>query len=269
MKGVEKYAAQLRENKPIEYAGLSFYPLTVRDYPLYRQATTAMELMQSSLPPKLARLSWAPCLYEMDKIGREKVFLPSVLRLMAKALRLEAVEIANGETGYPVFPLQNKETGALAGILIRDSVCPVVLDAGQMDEIRRILAAQNDYNIPDENWNPELVEAQQYLAEANEPRLAVEIEAWVYAVAVNSRLPAEEIWDWPIRKFRGYDKAIDRSLGYQIFTLAQATGFAKFENGAPFPSWRFEKNSALPFGFKELGLLEAKAKGQLPEATKI
>lgn len=228
-----------------------------------------MELMQASLPPKLARLSWAQCLDEMDKLGQSEVFLGSVLQLIAKAARLEAIILENGERAFPIYTLRDQTSGMLSAIYIKFPDSPVVINVRQMDEIRQILAAQNDYQIPDENWNPDLVSAQQYLADANEGRLKMEIDAWVYSVAVNSRTDVEDIWEWPIRKFKGYDKAIDRSLGYQIYTLAQAAGFSKFENGAPFPTWRFDKNSDLPFGFKELGQLEAKAKGQLPEPTKI
>lgn len=267
MNGVEKYAALSHENKAIEFEGLSFWPLSMREYLLYRRASTAMELLQSSLPPKLARLSWAHCLDEMDKMGQCGVFLKPVLLIMAKALRLDPVQGPGGVMEYPIFPLRNKDTGALTAIFIRPQ--QVLLSIQQMDEVRLILAAQNDYSIPDENWNSELVEAQQYLAGQQQPNLKTEIDAWVYAVAVNSGRDADEIWDWPIRKFKGYDKAIDRSLGYQIYTLAHAAGFVKFENGVPFPSWKFDKTSELPYGFKELGQLEAKAKGVLPEPTKM
>ena len=68
----DKYAEAIRENRPVEYAGLEFWPLTVRDYALYHNARIAFELMQSSLPPKLARLSWCACLYELDKTAQEQ-----------------------------------------------------------------------------------------------------------------------------------------------------------------------------------------------------
>ena len=67
------------------------------------------------------------------------------------------------------------------------------------------------------------------------------------------------------RYARGFDRAIDRTLGYQIYTLAQAVGLTKFEKGAPYPTWKFDRISELPAGFKTLTQLEAKAKGQLPE----
>lgn len=265
MNGVEKYADQLRANEGIKFAGLTFYPLTVRDYSLYRRAATAIELMQASLPPKLARLSWAHCLDEMDNMAKSGVFLPAVLMVMAKALRLKPLIGKKGEKDYPIYTLRKKDTQTFQAVAIKKDDELFALSVQQMDEVRRILAAQNDYQIPDENWNPDLVAARQYLAQSQEPQLELSIDAWVYSVSVNARVSSEDVWDWPIRKFKGYSDAIDRTLGYQIYTLAQAAGFTKFENGNPFPTWKFEKISELPFGFKELGRLEAKAKGVLPE----
>lgn len=266
-KGVEKYAIQLQENKAIEFSGLNFYPLTMREYMVYRMAATAIELLQSSLPPKLARMSWIHCLDEMDKLGEKSVFLTSVMLVIAKALRLSPAAGPGGVPEYQIFPLRNKDSGELTAIFIREH--EVILTVQQMDEIRLILAAQNDYSIPDESWNRELVEAQQYLAAQKEPNLKTELDAWVYSVAVNSGRDSDEIWDWPIRKFKGFEKAIDRTLGYQIYTLAQAAGFVKFENGVPYPTWKFDKISSLPYGFKELGQLEAKAKGVLPTPSQM
>ncbi len=261
MKGVNKYASAVRENREIEFEGLTFYPLTVRDFSLYRSAAAAFELMQSSLPPKFARLSWCQCIDEMDKLGNGSPFLAPVLNVLAKALRLERIMLSDGEYGYQIFTLRNEDT--LAGIWIKEH--GITLSIQMMDEVRQIIAAQNDYQIPDENWNPELVEAEQYLANQNAPKLDVEIEAWVYSVAANIGKDADELWNWPIRKFKGFDRAIDRSLGYQIFMLAKAVGLTKFENGVPYPTWKFDKIAELPNGFKTLAQIEAKAKGQLPE----
>nr|DAL34552.1 MAG TPA_asm: hypothetical protein [Caudoviricetes sp.] len=261
MQGVNKYASEVRENKEIEFNGLTFFPLTVRDFPLYRSAAAAFELMQSSLPPKFARLSWCQCLDEMDKLGNGSAFLSPVLNVLAKALRLERIHLPSGDYGYQISTL--RKDGSLIGIYIREH--ETVLTIQMMDEVRQLIAAQNDYQIPDENWNPELVAAEQYLANQNTPKLDVEVDAWVYSVAANVGRDADELWDWPIRKFKGFDKAIDRTLGYQIYKLAEAVGLTKFENGAPYPTWRFDRISELPAGFKTLTQLEAKAKGQLPE----
>ena len=104
----DKYAEAIRENRPVEYAGMEFWPLTVRDYALYHNARIAFELMQSSLPPKLARLSWCACLYELDKTAQEQNiagnFFCLAMAVLVKALRLET--FSDRRTGEAMLPIQ-------------------------------------------------------------------------------------------------------------------------------------------------------------------
>lgn len=261
MNGDFKYIAQVRENREIEYEGLTFYPLTVRDFELYRSGQAAWELMMSSLPPKLARLSWCAALEQIDRMSGTNVFFGAAMNVLARALKLECATV-NGRKGFLISTV--KRGDALEGVFLREY--NVVLTMQQMDEVRRIIALQNDYQIPNENWNPDLVADVQYTQAQDAPRLKAEIEDWVYSVAVNSGEKAEEIWSWPIRKLKCCDRAIERTLGYQIYTLAGAAGLVKFKHGAPYPTWRFDKKADLPGAFKTMGELEENAKGQLPEA---
>ena len=104
---VDQYREQLQENRPITYKDLELYPLTVRHFALYQSAKPAFELMQGTLPPALARLSWFNCLAELDKKAREEGknadFLGSVLRVLAAALRL-AKKLGKGKTVVTVLP---------------------------------------------------------------------------------------------------------------------------------------------------------------------
>lgn len=263
MNVADKYIKEVRENKPIRYEGLEFYPLTVKDYALFRGAKPAMEIMQSSLPPDLARLSWCVCLDELDKrakeeTGKEAGFLASIMLLMAVALRLDfkhdpyAISLA-------------KHEGKLKSIIIKrktDTV-PKIISTRQMSEVRQILALQNSYEIPDERWNAELVRAQQYLNAQKTSDVVFDLETLVYSVAANMKCRAAEIWEWPIREFQLMQAGIDRSLNYQIYTAAEASCRVKFKNGNPYPTWKFERKASLPAGFMSIGELDAGAKGLL------
>lgn len=263
-----KYAEAIRENRPVEYKGLEIWPLTVRDYALYHNARIAFELMQSSLPPQLARLSWCACLYALDQAAREQNiagdFLNLAMAVFAKALRLEPfLDMRTGESRLPLrFQTKN---GVLDAIFIQDGVC---LDMMQMDEVRRIIAAQNGYEIPDENYNPELVAALQYTASQQENDLVLDFDALVYSVAVNAHTPPASIWNWTIRDFQKTQEAIDRAFGYQIYTTASMSGFVTFPKGNPFPTWKYARKAALPGAMKTIDDLDAGAKGLLADTTK-
>ena len=255
MQGVEKYAKTVQKNKEIEFDGFVFYPLTVNDYELYYAARPAFELFQASLPIKLARLSWLPCLWEIDKESGSKL-VPLVLCVIGKALHLPEV---NG--GYRIEAVQNGDE--LKGFFFPDFA--LFMSLQQTDEVRRIIAAQNEYEIPNENQNPELVEAAQYNARMKSQALKTDFEALVYSVSVNSGADYDEVWEWPMRKFLKTSAAVDRKLGFLLCGLAEAQG-ATYKHGNPYPSWKYDRDNDLPLGFETLASIEAGAKGLLPEA---
>jgi hypothetical protein len=264
-----KYAEAIRENRPILYEGLEFYPLTVRDYALYHSARIAFEIMQSSLSPKLARLSWCACLYELDKTAREKgmvgYFFDLAMAVLAKALRLTPYTDA-ANAGDSVIPIQvQTKNDQLEAIFIQHEYC---LNMMQMDEVRRIISAQNGYKIPDEDFNPELVEAMHYTASQKETALDLNFDDLVFSVALNAHVQPSSVWGWTIRDFQKMQEAIDRTLGYQIYTTASMSGFTSFPKGSPYPTWKFNRKNELSGDMKTIDELDAGAKGLLADTTK-
>ena len=258
---IDEYKALARKNKPIVYNGLTFKPMTVEQIALYQSAKPSFELMQSSLPPQLATLSWCECLDALDKKGREEgkltVFLTVVLIAMAVAIGLPV-----SENSFPIHEVRG-EDGNLLSLLIGALDNPTIISMRDMDEIRKIIAAQNLYEIPDESWNPDLVRARKYLAANSQNNIVYDIDALVHSVALHAHVNPSDIWEWTIRDFVLTQEAIDRSLNYQIFTTAEHSGFVKFKNGNPFPSWKFDKKYDMPTEFKTIGELDAEAKGML------
>ena len=262
---VDRYRQQIQENIPVVYEDLEFHPLTVRDYPLYETARPAFELMLSSLKdPRLARLPWCGCLWALDKeceqqTGKPGMFLAWVLCVMATALRLDA-------TASGTFPLRPvfAQTGELTAIMVGDvQTNYALLNMRQMDDIRQIIAAQNGYDLPNENWNPELVRAAQENAKRGSTNLDVNFEDLVYSVAFNAHCRASEIYGWTIREFHKTQEAIDRTLGYVIYSLADKSGFVTYKYGTPYPSWKFNRNADMPVGFKTISEIDETAHGLL------
>lgn len=264
-----KYESELRENRGIEYADLTLYPLTVKDYALYASARPSFELMQASLPPAFARYSWCVCLDEMDRYnaehGEKTYYLNTVLIVLAKALHLhEIYDMRSKSYGYPIKMIYSEETGRLSAIFIDcGNGNNVLLTMQQMSELREIIAAQNLYKIPDENWNPDLLRAAQYTEAQKTSSLIFDLETLVYSVASNMHTRASEVWQWSIREFELTQKAIDRTMNYQIYTQATMSGFVTFKNGNPCPSWRLDAKTELPSDFKKISDIDAGAKGLL------
>lgn len=251
------------DDAPVIYEGLEFHPLLVRDYTLYMRAKPAFELMLGSLTPKLARMAWCACLWELDKecekqTGKTGEFLVNVMCVLARALRLNVA----GDTGdIPLRPVFS-QAGELTAIMLGEPQTNyTLLNMQKMDEVRRLIAAQNGYEVPDENWNPDLVRAAQMNADGKRMGLDYDFDALLYSVAVNAHCKKQEIYDWTIRDFHGMQAAIDRTLGYQIYTLAEKSGLVTFPNGNPYPTWKFDRKNDMPTGFKSISELDAGAKG--------
>ena len=260
---IDRYRQQIRENVPVVYNGLEFHPLSVRNYAAYTAGRQPFELMLSSLKdPKLARLSWCACLWGLDRKCEEETgelgdFLMTALYVMALALRLN--EDINGN--YPIRPTFS-QTGDLTAIMVGNPQLDYALfDMRQMDDVRQIIAAQNAYDIPDENWNPELVRAAQENAARGSASLQYDIEDLVYSVASQCGCKAADVYDWSIREFIKMQEAIDRKLGYVICTIGEYSGNVTFKNGNPYPTWKLNRKSDMPTGFQSIAEIDAGAKG--------
>ncbi|MBR2548798.1 MAG: hypothetical protein IKG47_00160 [Oscillospiraceae bacterium] len=270
MASSDKYRDLVRENKAIEFHGLAFKPLTVRQFALYQAAKPAFELMQSSLPPKFARYSWCNCLDAMDRQAKEEgkttVLLTLALTIVALSLQLESVN----DHGKPVYPVQTArdKDGELVAIVIMDHQNPVALNMLDMQVVREIIAAQNVYEIPDERWNPELVRAQKYTASLKQNDIDYNLDDLTFSVALNAGVKPQEIWGWTIRDFILMQDAIDRKLNYQIYTTAMNSGFVKFNRGNPYPTWKFNRRPEMPSEFTTIAELDAGAKGLLSVTEK-
>ena len=269
MASFDEYKSLARENKPIEFKGLTFKPLTVRQFDLYQAAKPSFELLQSSLPPKFAVLSWCNCLDELDKQseaeGTKSVFLPLVTVTVSFAIGLQLIK-DNGVERTQIQTARDQNGRLLAFVIGLED--PVIITMSDMDEIRKIIAAQNGYEIPDELWNPELVRAQKYTASLGRSDIDYNFDDLVYSVAFNSHRTYSEVLDWTIRDFINMQSAIDRTLNYQIFTLAEHSGFVKFKKGNPYPTWKFNRRTDMPSEFKTIAEMDAESKGLLGVTTK-
>lgn len=254
------YEDELREYLPIEFEGLRFHPLPVKRLALYQGAKAAMELMLSSLPIRFVKMTWFEALDALDKEASDEQmhtgYLGSILALLNEALKLNAFQNPRA------LMLARNQEGKLSSIIVQQGPTPTALNAQQMSTVREILAAQNGYEIPDENWNVDLVRAQQYLRDQKSQGLGGSLEDAVCALAAATGFRAKEIWNWPIREYLGMQSAVDRRLRFQIYTAAELSGQVKFKNGNPCPTW-IATPKGLPTGFKSLKELDEGAKGLL------
>lgn len=263
MNAAIQYREEIREFRPVEFMGLKFYPLQVKHFALYQSAKPAMELMLSTLPLRYVRLSWIKALEALDKEAEENAyktgFFGSFLLLLDAALK---TDVRHDRTAF--IPLGGKDGGFGALVIRQGENAPVALQEKDFATVREILAAQNGYTIPDENWNPELVKAQAYLREQQSGTgRGGSLEDAVFALAAATGHRATEIWEWPIREFTQMQSAVDRRLRFMLCGAAELSGQVKFTKGNPYPTWIWENKSELPSGFTSIKELDEGARGML------
>lgn len=259
-----EYADELRTFSPIDFAGLTFYPLQVKHFALYQNAKAAMELMLGSLPVRFVKLSWIQALEALDSEAKENNvetgYFGSFLLLLATALRLDVGKDQNA------LMLGRNDDGRLGAVVVKQQgkEAPVALTDKHFTKVREILAAQNGYTIPDENWNPELVRAQAYLREqSSSAGTGGSLEDAVCALAAATGRRSAEIWDWPLREYTQMQNAVDRRLRFVICGMAELSGQIKFTKGNPYPTWLWERKGELPHGFTSIKELDDGAGGTL------
>ena len=111
--------------------------------------------------------------------------------------------------------------------------------------MRPLIAEQNGIQLPDESFNPEIVEEEQRLSQEGEGKLKFDINTLIASVANASRLRECEIDEWTVVEFERRRQAIEREKQFMLYAQAEMSGMVKFKKGNPCPSWQLDKQDGL------------------------
>lgn len=239
----KRYMKALREGKPIECAGLTFYPIKMSDWDAFIETRPAVTQMMQSLPAAYISLPYLAALWAIDIDAIENNMpvtglFGTLMRFMTLALRT-----ADEETPFQIFV--EKDTQRLAYVRFFQNgrtadITPLIFST----EIRPLLCEQNGLELPDEAANLELLEAEKEIAELNDEGIDFNPETLVSSVAYMSHVTEEEIYEnWTVRSFMRRKEAIDRELCYRLYRTAALAGTIKTDGNNPFPSWCFDRRT--------------------------
>lgn len=135
--------------------------------------------------------------------------------------------------------------------------------------VRPLIAEQNGIELPDESFNPELVEEEQNIAQEKAAKLHFDIDTLIASVAHASGLRECDIDEWSVTEFERRRQAIERALNYSIYTQAEMSGMVKFKKGNPYQSWCFDGEKGLSPALKTTDELKGKlaAIGDIEQAV--
>ena len=242
-----KYQEKVDTYEPIDFEGITLYPIKVRDYAYFQDARPAIEFLQQSLPVRYLSMPLISAYFAMDVENLEAgkpsdglflrtlLFLILSLRLYEDMERQEAVkELAQGIFVEADSPSKLKEIRFLQDGEVK-SITPV-----QFQRMRPVLAAQNGIRLESTDVNPELAEAERDIAEQSGPDLDHNMATLVSSIATLTGGTESELYGWPIVKLFRRKETYERVLSYLVCGIATAQG-AKFKGGNPVPSPFFER----------------------------
>lgn len=237
--------AQIARYEPVTTEGICLYPIRVEEYEEFLMAKPAIEFLHQSLPVALMGMPILQAYYRMDYQSQKDEQLPTGLMLRAVLFLALALRLGQGLPAEKRVELLKRRvdpnTGKLVSIVFTpdgEEICEIT--PAMFERMRPILAAQNGLKIPEEDANPELVQAENEILRKNAPDLNVDLESLIASVAVLGGSDEKDIYDWPIAKLQNRQRAIHRAMDYLICGIGEAQG-TKWKKGNPVPSPFFER----------------------------
>lgn len=240
--------------------GAVLYPIKMRQYAEWSECKNALLIRQTTLPVQYVVKPYLSALFALDADTGFILGLTQSLRTLISMATLRPLE----EIGILVSAQNQNEITAIS---YKDGDTVIRIEPKDFPEIRRIIADQNDEELPDESENPELVQAEKDIAALNAPKLKYDMETMLESVSYVARVPMRELLGMTIRSFMRLRKAIDRDKMFMIYTQASMSGFVKFKEGNPVPSWCFDKIEEGSAGVETLAAFAARTGITINPAT--
>ena len=237
----------IRQGKPIEESGLTFYPIQMCHYETFLICKNALAVRLSTLPVKYAIKDYinAVFTFEVDSL-KEKRGTAGIFSRILELLRLSLrIDDLGGKNFFEKNVLFRQVNGCLEIDRLKLTQNNKTVEVPIRDistKVRVLIAEQNGIELPDENINAELEKAQEELSKikSGQVKLNQNIGSLISSVAYNSKVSEREIDDWTILEFENRRKAIDRDKKYMLYGQAEMSGMVTFKKGNPYPSWCYD-----------------------------
>lgn len=156
----------VRMGTPIEWNGLTLFPILMKDYNRFIIAQMGLTAQQQTLPSKYVVMRYLEALYALDydvrtNGGPQGGFFSRILLFLMLSLRLEVRKGLDGEEYIPIGIQTEKDNPRkLTALEVTQGEVSVEITPQNFVQLREILAAQNEVELPDETLNAELVQAE-------------------------------------------------------------------------------------------------------------
>jgi len=231
---MSKYDNYYIFDDPVPYRNLKLYPVRMRDYLLFHYFANVLVLDKNSIPDfKIITMTYLEWLFHETETDMEnKPYILWLDRLLEMVLKDDE---SFSDMNKSVQRYRRDEKGK-PYILIGDQK----YDSSDFEEIKMIIAEQNDLDLPDESIQKELrdsiEEANRIRQRLNKTRIAP-LEEQIVAVSIYTGWPLEQIYDLTIRKYGMVIQRSDHLLHYKIYLTASLSGMVEFKDKSIIKHW--------------------------------
>ena len=233
---------------PVEAEGLSLHPILVGEYESFLKARPAIAFLPRSLPVQYLSEPLLSAFYRMEYDAIQAGETPQ--GLLYRCILFLALSLGVGKglaeeerVGRFRLTVDPENPARLMRLeTTTDEGEPVKITPVQFQRLRPILAVQNGIDLPSDDANPDLVEAEREIAAQKGPKLDVSVETLVSSVALFTGTDEADIYRWPVLKLERRREAISRALHFLVCGIGEASG-GRFKGGNPCPSPFFDRVS--------------------------
>ena len=218
---------------PVPYKKLLLYPILVKDYVSLSYYSLCLKTDKNSIPDaKFITMSELEYLYYVSQTESTVPYVLLIDRLLSLVLRDDdsfsdvtksILRYKYTKNNKPVFLIGEEEYTA------KDFI-----------EIKKIIAEQNDIELPDTNISKEvrdsLEKARDYRRRARGEKPA-SLEDYIVSMSVATGWSMEYIYSMPIRKFQKAMSRLDNYIHYKIYLAASMSGMVEFKDKSFIKHW--------------------------------
>lgn len=213
---IEKY---MIFDDPVPYKSLNIYPCVMREYKDLQIYSSCLLLDKNSIPDvDIISMTYLDYLIHLNK--QEAPFL----MLFAKLLEL-VLHIPEKEEGEEYFVKFLTKSGK--SVFVIDEV---EYTSNDFDEIKQIIAKQNDIELIDDSIDKEIRDkmrkSDELRAKTNSFKIC-NLEDQCVCISIATGIPLNHIYDLTIRKFKKMLSRVDTLIHYKIYQTAVMSGMVK------------------------------------------
>lgn len=238
----------IRQGKPVNCLGLTFYPIQMCHYELFLLCKNALAVRLSTLPVKYAIKDYVNAIFalEVDSAKENKSvggIFGKILELWKLSLRID--DFGGEDIFKDTLRFRKTADGGLEidRFVVTQENKTVEISAEEFStKVRNLIAMQNGIELPDENQSADLARAQEQMHELRSSgiKLNQSVDSLISSVAYLSRVRERDIDEWTVLEFENRRKSIERDKKYTLYGQAEMSGMVSFKKGNPYTSWCYD-----------------------------